>query len=119
MKGYQLIEPFFLPELIRQDATLEVCISILCWMVDCLKKEEELKNLPIEIELIKAEYAGAYPCIGIHYLDNSERDWEPEVTAKVEGYFQKPYLSDYYRYLKENSLEIQQNIDKFKASDKA
>lgn len=113
MKGYQLIEPFFLPELIRQDATLEVCIAVLCWLVDCLKKEEELKSLPIEIDLIKAEYMGAYPCIGIHYLDNSERDWGPEVTAKVESYFQKEYLPAYNNYLTENTIEIQQAIDKF------
>jgi hypothetical protein len=111
MKGYQLIEhDTILSELLVSN---EVIIGISYWFVSLLREDVDLKHLPIEIDVIRANYHGRYPCIGIHYLEPINNVQEI-VFRKLEQYYSDLQFAAFYDYIKKNHVLINKSIEYFK-----
>ncbi len=118
MKGYQLIEPdSFLSKLIENEISNDIIIAMMQWLIYLLKNDDQLKKMPIDIDIIPVEYHGRYPCIGIHYLDDSVPDIGEVVLDKLERYHKEATFLSFYDYIINNSNEIIKNIDNFKNID--
>jgi predicted RNA methylase len=114
MKGYQLIEPdVFLSELVTTEISDDVIITIMSWLIHLLKNDNQLKIIPIEIDIVSANYYGRYPCIGIHYLDESIPDIGDVIVQKLKDYYGNTPFSSFYDYVANNSHIITENIDIF------
>ncbi|RSK44793.1 hypothetical protein [Hymenobacter perfusus] len=104
-KGYQLIEVDISNALIHHTA-IEVAVTVFLWLVDTLKKDKALDSLPVEIELIAAQYVNQYPCIGVYYLDPSVKDIGPLIEKLVNSYMNSASFIDFYKFAIANERAV-------------
>jgi hypothetical protein len=118
MKGYQLIEPDrFLSELLSAEVSDDTIITMMSWLIHLLKNDDQLKVMPIEIDIVSVNYYGRYPCIGIHYLDKTTPDVRNVVLQKLENYYKENSFRSFYDYIANNSNVIAKNISDYIAKD--
>ena len=104
-KGYQLLEMRALDNLAKWPHQHILLVPILFWLIDEIKLElkEELKN--VELEVIKAEYHGAYPCLGIHYFNQKNpEDIGPIVEATIERLLSKKTAFDFVKHAEKGNI---------------
>jgi hypothetical protein len=108
--GYQLIEPNSISSLNLLGDRYEV--AMLHWIVSILRLDFSKKNILIKIDVIVANYQGSYPCIGIHYSDESIPSIESEIESKINEIIDKGSISDFLNFIIENRPLIDQTIKK-------
>ena len=114
MKGYQLIEHnFIVTNLLNKGLPDETVISIMSWLVYLLKNDNYLKDLPINIEIIKVTYEEKYPCIGVHYIDDSLLDLESIILNKIEDYYHNSSFQSFYDYVQSCPSIVSEQINNF------
>jgi hypothetical protein len=114
MKGYQIIEDYTNSlELTSEKIPKVVSLTILSLLIIELRNDENLKHLPIEIDLISVNYFGAYPSIGIHYKENIAEDLEAVVIRKIEKYFNEFSLKLFCESIIKNSDSIIKLLDQY------
>jgi hypothetical protein len=74
--------------------------------VAALNADEEMPQLPIEFELIIAQYVNPYPCIGACYLDPASPDLESTIIEKISELLLRSDMLVLTRYLAENKESI-------------
>jgi hypothetical protein len=98
-KGYQLIEPGSLSELLPLTSTFDVTIALLSWLVDVLRAELKERLGSAELQVIRGEYQGAFPAIGIHYRVDEGEDLGPVVEAAIRDVLSQRPTSDFVSFL--------------------
>jgi len=106
IKGYQLIEGNSTSDILQYYPDVQMASAVLCWFVALLRQEPTLASLPIEIELIVANYVGKYPCIGVHYRDPNLHDVEPFILSCLALYRDSKPFGDFHQYLLEHEEEV-------------
>ncbi|MEP6987731.1 MAG: hypothetical protein ABI970_19165, partial [Chloroflexota bacterium] len=66
-KGYRIIEPIQIDPLLKYDRYHSHAMPIFYWLIGELYKELKDQLADVEIEVIKVEYMGAYPALGLYY----------------------------------------------------
>jgi hypothetical protein len=88
-KSYQIIEPAALGTLLGKPKSFDFTLAILSWLIDLVRAELRDQLDGAQIELIRAEYHGAYPAIGIHYDRPEKEDLGPLVEATLSKLLQE------------------------------
>jgi hypothetical protein len=109
--GYQIIEIVAIDKLIVSQTSLHVQVSILLWLIDYTKRS--LKRDDIELTLIKVEYVGAYPAIGIKYISQTSEDLEDVVTQEWETVLSSVTMKDFIEFIGLNSERIKREVMNF------
>lgn len=112
-KGYQLVEPVFCSPLIHEVSD-ETTIAILHWLIDELKEDPTIKELPIEIDVIIIYRYEPFPGIGIHYLNDDTDDLDLLIEQKLEELYKSLPFSRFYGYIIKNKEAINNTIQKLK-----
>jgi hypothetical protein len=102
--GYQVVELRAIDNLIRNQNSLEIQISVLLWLIKCT--QSELVGKGIELEVIKVEYLGAYPAIGIKYLSQDVPDLESFIVERCEHVLNTFTVENLLQFISENSKYI-------------
>ena len=108
-KGYQLVEDNFTSAIVHYPDK-HLPSMVLAWFVELLRQEPMLACLPIEIELIVAQYESKYPCIGVHYLTPEPENIEPLIHSLLTTYRESRTFGEFHTFL----LTHQEAITKFR-----
>src|SRR3954466_14467096 len=73
-KAYRLIEPSGLSDIIGKVKHHQFAVALLHWLIEELHDEMKNRLDGIELEVIPANYHGAYPCLGAHYIRPGRHD---------------------------------------------
>jgi hypothetical protein len=98
-KGYQLLETPCLSDLVAAPKNFDLSVAVLSWLVEVISEELKEQLDRAEIEVIRAEYFGAYPALGIHYKGDPEEDLGPIVEAMAAKVLRERPVSDFVSYL--------------------
>lgn len=109
--GYQIVELEALDKLIISQASLHMQISIILLLIDHVKYS--LKRNDIELAIIKVEYVGAYPAIGIKYILQTSEDLEPIVTQECETALNSVTVNDLIEFIGLNAERIKNEVANF------
>ncbi|MCA0457097.1 MAG: hypothetical protein LCI00_24210 [Chloroflexi bacterium] len=66
-KGYRVIEPTLINSIIVDSKYHAYAVSVLFWLVEEIYKALKDQIDTFDIEVIKVEYMGAYPALGVQY----------------------------------------------------
>lgn len=98
-KTYQIVEPVVLSELLGEPRAFEVTIALLSWLVDLTNKELKDQLQGAEVEVIRAEYHGPYPAIGVCYESATASDLGPLVEATIARMLRDRAAQDFVDFL--------------------
>ncbi|WMJ72298.1 hypothetical protein RCC89_03845 [Cytophagaceae bacterium ABcell3] len=115
MQGYQIIELEYVDDLIKRKVSLEFQVSIILWLIDSCKQDLVCAQLPIQIHLIKVDYMGEYPAIGIKYLEdqNQEDDFSDKIEVFCNSTIKTSSFERFSIFLTEHYDQIQEEVRKF------
>jgi hypothetical protein len=111
-KGYQLVEDDFTTAIVNYPAE-HLPGMVLAWFVDLLRREPAIAGLPVEIELITAQYVSKYPCIAIHYLTPNSDDIEPLILSLLATYRESRTFGEFHQFLLTHAVELTACKQKF------
>lgn len=112
-KGYQLVEDEFTSAIVNYP-TAHLSSTVLAWFVDLLRREPTIARLPVEIDLIVAQYVSKYPCIAVHYLTPSPEDIEPLILSLLASYPDSRTFGEFHQFVLTHAEELtafQQKLD--------
>lgn len=73
-KGYRLIEPSGLSDIMANVKHHPIAVALLHWLIEELHDQMKNRLDGIELEVIQVNYHGAYPCLGAHYVRSHRVD---------------------------------------------
>lgn len=83
-KGYQVMELSQLDSLFADPKYFDIAIAIFHWLIKELREELKGQIDNIQVDIIRVEYIGAYPTLGIHYENPNETpDMEPLIETAI------------------------------------
>ncbi|NOJ95627.1 hypothetical protein HMI51_22170 [Corallococcus coralloides] len=97
-KGYQIIEPSSLGMLTACPDKHEFAVAMLQWLVQGLQVELKDQLRGVEISLIRVEYQGAYPALGVRYV-NEPNDLGKLIEQTADRLLQERSVSDFAAFL--------------------
>lgn len=109
--GYQIVELEAIDKLIVSQASLHIQVAIILWLIDHAKFS--LKRDDIKLALIKVEYAGAYPAIGIEYISQTFEDLEPIVIQECELALNNITVNGLVEFIGLNAERIKNEVENF------
>ncbi|HEY1038598.1 MAG TPA: hypothetical protein VGF30_04295 [Bacteroidia bacterium] len=106
MKGYQLIESDSISKLNHFEGIQNLDLITILWLVEVLKSNDQLKKYPIEIGCVMVNYQGTYPCVGLHYLDETTPDMGDYVKREIERIIDQSSFLSFYNFIMNNQQLI-------------
>jgi|GEM_PF-3606560 len=100
-KGYQIIE---IDDL--NDFPNHLLVPILLWIISNVSKTNLYTSL-IELKIIKVTYLGSYYSIGVKYLTDEIKDFEPVILENFER-IKNNSMNDFFNFIKQHSDEIEE-----------
>lgn len=97
-KGYQLVEDDFTSAIVHYPDN-QLPSMVLAWFVELLRQEPTIACLPVEIELIAAQYVSKYPCIGVRYLASETADIEPLILSLLATYRDSRTFGEFHQFV--------------------
>jgi hypothetical protein len=97
-KGYQVIEPTALAPLLSDPSNHVLAVMTLSWLIEQLQGTLGGQLEGVSLEVIRVEYHGAYPALGVHYTSESS-DLGPVIEACVEGLLRDRSVGDLVEYV--------------------
>lgn len=111
-KGYQLLEAAApLAKFLANPKTLEVSVLILAWLAAQLSVELKDQLIGAHIEVIRAEYQGAYPALGIHYEREDKEDLGPLVEMKMAELLRSRSILELLQFAQEAKITWRHRAD--------
>ncbi len=98
-KCYQIVEPEILEQWLRVGQNQEILVALLSWIVKRLRVDFEKPYPGVSIDVIRVEYAGAYPAIGVHYPDDLTVDLAVPIQAAINRLLSNASLIDFLKYV--------------------
>jgi hypothetical protein len=105
-KGYQLIPSDRLDSLVRAFKHSDFLIAIHHWLIPQLNAELKDQLANVELEVIKIEYLGAYPGLGVHYLAEIP-DVAPLIEATIDRLLQERPVSELITFIVASGIDWQ------------
>ncbi len=111
--GYQIIEPTALNHLLATPKAFEITVALLYWLVELTRAElkETLEEAKAGIEVIRAEYHGPYPAIGVRYDSSGTLDLAPLVEATIMKILQGRAVVDLVSFLERCPADWRRETD--------
>lgn len=105
MKGYQIIEFDSIDNFRASITDLSLEIALFLRLTQLVK---EKYNLPdsIELDIIKAEYLGSYPTIGVHYHSEDTENIEQILCYEFQFMIENTSISELLNFMSSNVEEI-------------
>lgn len=101
-KGYQVMVLPILDELFSNPTNFTFSIIIFDWLISEMRKRGVLQG--IDVEIIKVDYMGAYPCLGINYHDpNTAINKEASIEETVRSILHQKTTYDFVQYVMSTS----------------
>ncbi len=98
-KGYQIVEPEILEEWLGANRNQEFLVALLYWIAKNLQLDFGARFPGVIIEVIKVEYLGAYPAIGIHYPNDQIPDLAASINLATNHLLSDKTVIDFAKYL--------------------
>jgi hypothetical protein len=98
-RAYQVVEPRELSELCAAPGSVEIAVAILTWVVEQVAASLAAELGEAQIEVIRVEYHGAYPGIGIHYPIETGVDVGPLVERAISEILRTRSIVEFVRDL--------------------
>ena len=97
--GYQIVEPQIIQQWLNIVVHREFLVALLYWLAERLTKQLSTKYPGIEVSVIKVQYHGAYPCIGIRYPDESVPDLCESSEQSIENLIRNTSVLDFIQFV--------------------
>lgn len=97
-EGYQVLEPPSLAPLLANPRGWDVAVAALYWVIDELRLELAEHLDGVRLEVIRVEYQGAYPALGVQYLVEMD-DLGPLIEDAVDQIVLTRPASSLFRYV--------------------
>lgn len=102
--GYQLINIEELDNIAcENNSTLAIAIQLL--IIRETNKIAEY-NDQVEVEILRVDYAGAYPCLAVKYLNPDFDDIEETISHLFHQNIKKMAVEDLLKFIQLNKSEI-------------
>lgn len=99
-KGYQIIEPECLNELIQSNVPYGVKLFVIGGIISLVKQTTAYSELRgIELHAVRVDYLGNYPVIGIHYFSDNPLDLGRPIEIIVEEIVKSEAVSNIVSYI--------------------
>ena len=119
-KNYQIVEPPTLAGLFGTPANFDIAVALFTWLIDRLREDLKEQLVGAELEVIRAEYHGAYPAIGIHYdSDTDPNDLGPLVESTIAKLLSERTLADFLSFVASSKIDWKEVTDKLVRSPSA
>jgi hypothetical protein len=103
-RGYQIVEPEGLALLLGVPADFPVCVALLRWLIEEIELELGPALTGIELEVIRVDYQGAYPALGVHYREAVE-DVAPMLEGAIERLLRDRPVAHFVDFLVRNPTD--------------
>jgi len=103
--GYTVVEPEIINEWLAITRNQEMLVSLLYWLVEDVnvKLAEEFQFPPVQAEVIRVEYLGVYPAIGVREGGNISIDIAKKIEEIVTRKIQATSVLEFFQFaLNEN-----------------
>lgn len=111
MKGYQLLEVDVLDGILGLPTNFDVNVALLSWLVEQLHIELGERLQGNEVEVILAQYHGAYPALGIHYPTPGSDDVGPLVETTIAELLTRRSVEDFIFFLARTPTDWRKTTD--------
>ncbi|MES2070270.1 MAG: hypothetical protein V4488_07980 [Pseudomonadota bacterium] len=98
-KDYQIVEPEILEQWLPVARNQEILVALLSWIVKKLQADFEMQFPGVSIAVVRVEYLGAYPAIGIHYPNDRTEDLAAPVEAAINRLLSNTSIIDFLKYV--------------------
>jgi hypothetical protein len=115
-KGYQIIEPDTLVGLFADPKYFELSVALFTWLIERLREDLKEQLVPAELDIIRVEYCGAYPAIGIHYHDRNPNDLGPLVESTIAKLMSERPVLEFVSFVARSKLDWREVTDKLMKS---
>ena len=96
--GYQVVEPQGLLPLYGQRRNFAFAVAAFEWLIGAVRKDLGDRLLGVSLRVIRVEYLGAYPALGIHY-DEGVPDVQVLVEEACERALRTRPVSEFVEFL--------------------
>lgn len=110
-KGYQLIELALLDRLLATPSAATITVALLSWLVEAIRNELDGQLIAVELEVIRAEYLGPYPVIGVHYVNADAPDLGPLIEATATRLLQTKAVSEFVAFVPRSGRDWRKETD--------
>ena len=97
--GYQLVEPPSVAALLAKSHSASITVALLTWLIEVASEELKDDLVDKQLAVIRAEYVGAYPAIGIHYGSPGATDFAPRLEATFARLLAERHVGDFVSFL--------------------
>ena len=105
-KGYTLLVAGQLDAVLRAFHDVDFLVAIQYWLIQQLQDELKDKLTGVKIEVIKAAYHGAYPCLALSYDDPSNApDISDLVETAIDQILQEKPVSDLITFFRTSGID--------------
>ena len=110
-KGYQIIEPLCLSDLYSDPRHFEFAVTLFHWIVDELRNELNSEIKGIDIDVIRVNYLGAYPAIGISYI-NESKDMAPLIESAIDHLVARKPIIDLVSFIAKSNIDWKKETER-------
>lgn len=103
-KGYQILELECIDALIVNPIQFGFSVAVLSWLIERLHVELAENLGGAELSIVRVEYLGAYPALGVAYGQISE-DVGPLIQKTATELFQKCNVGEFVQFM------LRKNVD--------
>jgi hypothetical protein len=93
-RGYQIIEPTELNQLVRSPIHHELAVAIMYWLIPKVLSKIGGERENVELEVIRVSYQGTYPALGVHYKHRDHLDLGPLIESTVDALLHERPISE-------------------------
>ncbi|MES2645038.1 MAG: hypothetical protein V4850_36465 [Myxococcota bacterium] len=97
-RGFQIVEPEGLSKILGTPEDFPITVALLHWLIEQLKLELGAMLDSLELEVIWVEYLGAYPALGIRYLEERE-DAAPLIESTIDRLLRERPVASFVDHL--------------------
>lgn len=113
--GYEIIELPVPSDKVKARVPIELELALCFWHVNQINSGMQLPP-GIEVDLIKVEYYGAYPAIGVKYNGNDSISISEAIISFIESASQDTTLNEFTNFVFEHAQEINNEILRWKTN---
>lgn len=115
-KNYQIVEPPSLAGMFGAPRNFDIAVALFTWLIVLLREDLKEQLIGAELEVIRAEYHGAYPAIGIHY-DTNPDDLGPLIEATVAKLLSERSVIEFISFVETSKIDFKEMTDSLVRSE--
>jgi len=94
-RGYQIVEPELLAPLLSNPQQIDASLMVLAWLIGEVHRELNGQLEGVEIEIIRVEYMGAYPALGVWYSRAAMADLGKLIEQTTDRILKKKNVAEF------------------------